>query len=75
MQTPRVFTALLLYLIVVIGLVLAQPALLFDSQGKPKPFGLGLKHGASILAPSVLFPLLALLFYIIVIWMKLMTNT
>ena len=72
MWIPRVFTALVLYIIVIVALVFSQPALLFDEKGRPKQFGLGLKQGSSILAPSFLFPFIGLLIYMFVIWLRLM---
>ena len=72
MWIPRVFTALVLYVVIIAVLVVSQPALLFDAKGRPKTFGLGMKRGSSILAPSFLFPLLAMILYMFVIWLRLM---
>ena len=72
MWIPRVFTALVLYVLVIAALVVSQPALLFDEKGRPKHFGLGLKRGSSILAPSFLFPSIGMILYIFVIWIRLM---
>lgn len=72
MWVPRMFVALLIYIIVVIGIVLARPALMFDSEGRPKQFGVGFSEGYSVFAPSFMFPLLAMIIYIFVIWVKVM---
>ena len=72
MWIPRLFTVLVIYTAIVTTLLITKPAIMFDTEGKPKEFGLGLTTGRSIAAPSIMFPLLGLLTYIFVIWLKLM---
>ena len=72
MWIPRLLTVFVLYFAIVSVLLVTKPALMFDAEGKPKEFGLGLAIGRSIAAPSVVFPLLGLATYIFVIWLKIM---
>lgn len=72
MWIPRLFTVVVIYSILIIALIATRPALMFDAEGHPKEFGLGLTTGRSIAAPSIVFPLLGLLTYIFVIWLKVM---
>lgn len=72
MWIPRLFTAIILYLLIVGVLMLTKPALMFDQQGRPKPFGTGFQEGYSVFAPSIVFPILAILVYILVTWIRLL---
>lgn len=74
MWVPRFFIAMTLYVAVVALLVFNKPALMFNSDGTPKEFGLGLDSGLSVFAPSFMFPLMALLIYIAVVWIKLISK-
>lgn len=75
MWIPRLFTVISLYIMIVVGLIVTQPACMFDVEGHPKPFGLGFADGKSVFAPCVMFPLIGILMYILVIWFKLMTKS
>ena len=74
MWIPRVFTAIVLYTIIIVLLIIARPASMFDPAGRPKPFGLGFSRGYSVFAPCTIFPILALLVYMFVIWLRLIAN-
>lgn len=63
----RWHVALALYLIVVGAIVLIRPALMFDAEGKVKPWGLDTEAGESVFAVQVVFPILAVLIYYIVV--------
>lgn len=58
------FVAISLYLFIIMTLLAFRPALMFDAEGKPKPAGLGLKDGYSFVAPSIVFPVIAVICYI-----------
>ena len=72
MWIPRLFTVFVIYFALIIALIVSRPAIMFDPEGKPKEFGLGLTIGRSIAAPCIVFPLLGLITYIFVIWLKVM---
>lgn len=72
MWIPRLFTVLVIYFTIIAALIITKPALMFNPDGKPKEFGLGLTTGRSVAAPCIMFPLLGLITYIFVIWMKVM---
>lgn len=57
--------ATVLYVQIVLILLIVRPALMFDSNGNPKPFGVGMKEGKSVFAPAIVFPVLAFLCYVI----------
>jgi hypothetical protein len=58
---PRWIVALVMYLLVIFLLFALKPALLFDKNGRPKDFGVGLNIGKSLFAPSFFFPVLAVI--------------
>lgn len=74
MNFPRLLLAITLYVIIVGTLVLTKPAIMFDAEGRPKPFGTGFHEGYSVFAPSVVFPLLAIVCYIIIAWLRLIIH-
>jgi len=57
--------ALILYILIIYLIITLKPAIMFDSSGKPKEFGIGTKDGKSVLAPVFVFPVLAILCYYI----------
>lgn len=61
----RIFVAMIIYTFIVLLLLAIKPSLMFDLSGNPKPFGVGMKDGYSVFAPSVVFPFLAVLSYLI----------
>lgn len=65
---PRWAVAITIYIIIILALLALRPALLFDADGNPKPFGTGLKEGASIFAPAFSFPLIAFLAFFVSSW-------
>lgn len=65
LRISKWFVAIIMYLFVVMALLAFRPALMFDADGHPKPAGLGLKDGYSFMAPSISFPVLALLSYLV----------
>lgn len=69
-KITRWVVAIVLYIQIILILLVVKPALLFDSNGNPKDFGTGLKEGKSIFAPAFVFPLIALLCYIISTWIN-----
>ena len=62
---PRWLFALTLYVLVLYLIITLQPSLMFDSYGKPKEFGIGINEGKSVFAPSLIFPILAIVCYYI----------
>jgi hypothetical protein len=62
---PRWLFALTLYVLIIYLIIRLQPALMFDTYGKPKDFGIGFKDGKSVFAPVVIFPVIAILCYFI----------
>jgi len=66
------FTVITIYTIVIAVILITRPALMFDAEGRPKPFGVGFSEGYSVFAPSVAIPFLAVFIYILVVWMKLL---
>jgi hypothetical protein len=73
MKLPVLFVVLTLYIAIVALLLYTKPSLMFDNDGKPKPFGVGFAQGRSVFAPSVMFPLIALILYIMIAWARLLT--
>jgi len=65
LHLPRWIVALVLYLLVILLLFAIKPAIMFNSNGSPKDFGVGLKTGKSIMAPAVFFPILAIVCFFI----------
>jgi len=62
---PRWLFAVTIYVLIIYLIITLQPAIMFDSYGKPKEFGIGSTDGKSVLAPAFVFPILALLCYFI----------
>jgi len=62
---PRWVVALVLYLLVILSLFATKPSLMFNNDGSMKDFGIGMKQGKSIIAPSVFFPILAVFCFFI----------
>ena len=58
---PRWLFAFTLYALIIYLLITLQPALMFDSYGKPKEFGIGFSEGKSVFAPAFTFPVIAIL--------------
>jgi len=61
---PRWFVAVFVYGIIVAILVAAKPALMFDPDGNIKSCGTGIMYGATPFSPAIVFPILAILCYI-----------
>jgi hypothetical protein len=61
---PQWFVALILYLIIVVIIFLAKPALLFNKDGTFKKFSTGFVEGNSVFAISIAFPVIAFVCYI-----------
>lgn len=64
-QISRWIVALILYLLIILLLFAIKPPLMFDIDGHPKEFGIGLSHGKSLFAPAVFFPILAVFCFFI----------
>ena len=63
--------AIVLYLILVLLILATKPAIMFDAQGAPKPFGVGIAEGWSVLALPVVLPALAILSYFLAAFLDL----
>lgn len=61
----RLIVALLLYIFAVMTIFAVKPSLMFDANGKPKDFGVGLTEGRSVFALGIMLPILAVLSYIV----------
>ena len=68
LHISRWIVALVLYTNIVLVLLVFKPALLFDAEGNSKPFGVGLREGQSVFAPAIVFPVIALICYLIASW-------
>lgn len=61
----RAAIALTLYLVFVTTVIAARPALMFDRDGRPKRWGARVSDTTSVFAPAFVFPLAALLAYVL----------
>lgn len=59
----RLQTAVALYLVFVVVLVLVRPALLFDAENRAKQWGARFTDRVSLFAPAFAFPFLGLVSY------------
>jgi hypothetical protein len=62
---PRWIIALFLYILIITVLILFKPAIMFDAEGNMKPPGTGILYGASPFSPTISFPIIAMICYII----------
>jgi hypothetical protein len=65
MYVSRWLTALVLYALTILLLLAIKPSLMFQANGVPKQPGVGISEGKSMFAPAILFPLLALVMYLV----------
>ena len=67
----RWFIALVLYVSIIGILVYLRPAMLFDAEGRVKQWGVCTDGGYSIFSPQILFPMIAVVVYVVVILVEL----
>ena len=66
----RIIIAVLVY-IAIIGLITyLRPRIMFEEDGKVKPWGIGAEEGSSVFSPMFMFPLLALVVFFMVTWIE-----
>lgn len=68
---PQLIVAMVIYCIIVTILILVKPALMFLPDGNFKKFGTGIIDGNSPFSATIVFPVIAILCYIMASLFKL----
>lgn len=66
--------AIVLYVFTVIGLLWSKPSLMFRPDGSAKNWGSRIDEDVSVFAPSFMFPLLAVLIYMLATTVEMTTT-
>lgn len=61
----RLIVSILIYAFIVLIIFATKPAIIFDANGRPKDFGVGLTEGRSVFGLAILLPVFAVVSYII----------
>ena len=59
----RLLFAIILYILIVATILFTKPAIMFNSNGDVKKWGLERDENTSIFSPMIVFPLIAIICY------------
>ena len=59
----RLLFAIILYILIVVTILFTKPAIMFNSKGEIKKWGLERDEHTSIFSPMIVFPVIAIVCY------------